>query len=43
MTMWDMAMTIRDYAQGKDVTFARLPIGWPGEALRVRRPVVVYG
>jgi thiamine pyrophosphate-dependent acetolactate synthase large subunit-like protein len=32
MSLWDMAMTMREFAKGRAVTFARLPIGWPGEA-----------
>ncbi len=43
MTMWDMAMTIREYAQGRDVTFARLPIGWPGEAYEFDGPLSFMG
>jgi len=43
MTMWDMAMTIREYARGKDVTFARLPIGWPGEAYEFDGPLSFMG
>ena len=43
MTMWDMAMTMRDYAKGKAVTFARLPIGWPGEAYEFDSPLSFMG
>jgi len=43
MTMWDMAMTMRDYAKGKAVTFARLPIGWPGEAYEFDGPLSFMG
>jgi len=43
MTMWDMAMTIRDYAKGRDVTFTRLPIGWPGEAYEFDGPLSFMG
>jgi benzoylformate decarboxylase len=43
MSMWDMAMTIREYAQGRDVTFARLPIGWPGEAFEFDGPLSFMG
>jgi thiamine pyrophosphate-dependent acetolactate synthase large subunit-like protein len=32
MTLWDMAMTVRDFAKKRPITFARLPLGWPGEA-----------
>jgi thiamine pyrophosphate-dependent acetolactate synthase large subunit-like protein len=32
MTLWDMAMTVREFAKTKPVTFARLSLGWPGEA-----------
>lgn len=43
MTMWDMAMTMREFASGKDVTFARLPIGWPGEAYAFDGPLSFMG
>ncbi|HKY09297.1 MAG TPA: thiamine pyrophosphate-dependent enzyme, partial [Candidatus Binatia bacterium] len=32
MTLWDMAMTVREFAKKRPVTFARLSLGWPGEA-----------
>jgi thiamine pyrophosphate-dependent acetolactate synthase large subunit-like protein len=32
MTLWDMAMTVREFAKNRPVTFARLSLGWPGEA-----------
>jgi len=32
MTLWDMAMTVREFAKTRPVTFARLSLGWPGEA-----------
>jgi benzoylformate decarboxylase len=32
MTLWDMAMTVREFAQNRPITFARLSLGWPGEA-----------
>ena len=43
MTMWNMAMTIREFAKGKPVTFARLPIGWPGEAYEFDGPLSFMG
>ena len=38
MTLWDMAMTMREFAHKRAVTFARLPIGWPGEAYEFDGP-----
>jgi benzoylformate decarboxylase len=32
MTLWDMAMTVREFAKRRPITFARLSLGWPGEA-----------
>ncbi|HEX9144495.1 MAG TPA: thiamine pyrophosphate-binding protein [Candidatus Binatia bacterium] len=43
MTMWDMAMTVREFASGRAVTFARLPIGWPGEAYEFDGPLSFMG
>jgi thiamine pyrophosphate-dependent acetolactate synthase large subunit-like protein len=43
MTMWDMAMTVREFAQNRAVTFARLPIGWPGEAYAFDGPLSFMG
>ena len=43
MTMWDMAMTVREFAEGRAVTFARLPIGWPGEAYAFDGPLSFMG
>ena len=43
MTMWNMAMTIREFVKGKAVTFARLPIGWPGEAYEFDGPLSFMG
>ena len=43
MTMWDMAMTVREFAGGRAVTFARLPIGWPGEAYEFDGPLSFMG
>ncbi len=43
MSMWDMAMTVREFAKGKPVTFARLPIGWPGEAYEFDGPLSFMG
>lgn len=43
MTLWDMGMTLREFAKGKSVTFARLPIGWPGEAYEFDGPLSFMG
>ncbi|MDP6558900.1 MAG: thiamine pyrophosphate-binding protein [Candidatus Binatia bacterium] len=43
MRLTDMALTIRDFAAGKPVTFARLPLGWPGEACRFDGPLSFLG
>ena len=43
MTQWDMALTIREFAKGRAVTFARLPIGWPGEAYEFDGPLSFMG
>jgi benzoylformate decarboxylase len=43
MTLWDMAMTIREFAKKRSVTFARLPIGWPGEAYEFDGPLSFLG
>ncbi len=43
MTLWDMAMTVRQFARGRAVTFARLPIGWPGEAYELDGPLSFMG
>jgi len=43
MTLWDMAMTVREFAKGRPVTFARLPIGWPGEAYEFDGPLSFMG
>ena len=43
MTLWDMAMTVREFAKKRPMTFARLPIGWPGEAYEFDGPLVVHG
>jgi benzoylformate decarboxylase len=43
MTLWDMGMTLREFAKGKPVTFARLPIGWPGEAYEFDGPLSFMG
>ncbi len=43
MTLWDMAMTVREFAKGRSVTFARLPIGWPGEAYEFDGPLSFMG
>jgi benzoylformate decarboxylase len=43
MTLWDMAMTMRQFAKGRPVTFARLPLGWPGEAYEFDGPLSFMG
>ncbi|MGH7887143.1 MAG: thiamine pyrophosphate-binding protein [Candidatus Binatia bacterium] len=43
MTQWDMAMTVREFAKNKPVTFSRLPIGWPGEAYEFDGPLSFLG
>ncbi|HEX2229093.1 MAG TPA: thiamine pyrophosphate-binding protein [Candidatus Binatia bacterium] len=43
MTLWDMAMTMREFASERPVTFARLPLGWPGEAYAFDGPMSFMG
>jgi thiamine pyrophosphate-dependent acetolactate synthase large subunit-like protein len=43
MSLWDMAMTVREFAKGRAVTFARLPIGWPGQAYEFDGPLSFMG
>jgi benzoylformate decarboxylase len=43
MTLWDMAMTMREFANNRAVTFARLPLGWPGEAYAFDGPLSFLG
>jgi benzoylformate decarboxylase len=43
MSLWDMAMTVRKFAKGRPVTFARLPIGWPGEGYEFDGPLSFLG
>jgi thiamine pyrophosphate-dependent acetolactate synthase large subunit-like protein len=43
MSLWDMAMTVREFAKKRPVTFARLPIGWPGEACEFDGPLSFMG
>ena len=43
MTQRDMAMTMREFAKNRPVTFARLPIGWPGEAYEFDGPLSFMG
>ena len=43
MSLWDMAMTVREFAKNQPVTFARLPIGWPGEAYEFDGPLSFMG
>ena len=43
MTLWDMAMTVREFAKNLPITFARLPLGWPGEAAEFDGPLSFLG
>jgi benzoylformate decarboxylase len=43
MRLLDMALTIREFARDRRVTFARLPIGWPGEACQFDGPLSFMG
>jgi benzoylformate decarboxylase len=43
MTLWDMAMTVREFAKNRPITFARLPLGWPGEASEFDGPLSFMG
>jgi thiamine pyrophosphate-dependent acetolactate synthase large subunit-like protein len=43
MTLWEMAMTVREFAKKRPVTFARLPLGWPGEAYELDGPLSFMG
>ncbi len=43
MTLWDMAMTVREFAKKRPITFARLPLGWPGEAYEFDGPMSFMG
>jgi benzoylformate decarboxylase len=43
MTLWDMAMTVREFAKNQPITFARLPLGWPGEASDFDGPLSFMG
>jgi thiamine pyrophosphate-dependent acetolactate synthase large subunit-like protein len=43
MTLWDMAMTVREFARKRPITFARLPLGWPGEAYELDGPLSFLG
>jgi thiamine pyrophosphate-dependent acetolactate synthase large subunit-like protein len=43
MTLWDMAMTMREFARKRPITFARLPLGWPGEAYELDGPLSFMG
>jgi benzoylformate decarboxylase len=43
MSLWDMAMTVSEFARNRAVTFARLPIGWPGEAYEFDGPLSFMG
>jgi thiamine pyrophosphate-dependent acetolactate synthase large subunit-like protein len=43
MTLMDMGLTVREFARGKPITFARLPIGWPGEASEFTGPLSFMG
>jgi benzoylformate decarboxylase len=43
MTLWDMAMTVREFAKKRPITFARLSLGWPGEANEFDGPLSFMG
>jgi len=43
MSLWEMAMAVRDFAKDRQVTCARLPIGWPGEAYEFDGPLSFLG
>jgi benzoylformate decarboxylase len=43
MTLWDMAMTVREFAKKRPITFARLSLGWPGEADEFDGPLSFMG
>jgi benzoylformate decarboxylase len=43
MTLWDMAMTVREFARKRPITFARLSLGWPGEADEFDGPLSFMG
>jgi benzoylformate decarboxylase len=43
MSLWDMAITMRAFASERAVTFARLPLGWPGEAYEFDDPLSFLG
>ncbi len=43
MTLMDMALTVREFARSRPVSFARLPIGWPGEAAEFTSPLCFMG
>ena len=43
MTLMDMALTVREFARSRPVSFARLPIGWPGEADEFSGPLSFMG
>ena len=43
MTLWDMAMTVREFAKKRPITFARLSLGWPGEAYEFDGPLSFMG
>ena len=43
MTVMDMALTVREFARDKPVTFARLPIGFSGEGSEFTGPLSFMG
>ena len=43
MSAREMAMVMREFAHSRPVTFARLPIGWPGEACAFDGPLAFLG
>ena len=43
MTLMNMALTVREFARGRSITFARLPIGWPGQGAEFTGPLSFMG
>lgn len=43
MSLMDMALTVREFARSRPVSYARLPIGWPGEGAEFDGPLSYMG
>ncbi len=43
MSLQTMAYVLQEFAETREVTFARLPIGWPGKGMRFRGPLDYMG